>query len=869
MEIKLDGSKLNFRVNYQKVFQNLFDFNLGSTVTEIINIDSTKESAAFALLFNVAHKTNITLSKELDQEKINKTQNLVDIYSEVESELLLFLNERVLLNKDFFDNIIQFNPGYLTKSYNLFTKYLTLIEIEIPANYNYLYYVAFRKNLLEEYSDLKEKYNILADFFDNPVSDANDSFNKLISHYEDIEKNFTSKLQSGVEESSETLKDLYVAPFFKIHNKNFKQECSHDFDALEEETDINIFLNNFVLKNELPKSLRENYNMIFILGQPGQGKTSLCYKLIFDILNKKNGLPEIPFFFIKIRDLHAKDFVNDTFITINKAIQQKIDFNVDKCLLILDGLDEAYMSGGLTDNDLKNLYERLNKTSRHNKNLKIILTSRLNYLNANDPSIEGSLVLKIDILDKTQIKEYLKKFKKFYPQNILVERVDEILEDKRYEHIGELLQQPVLMYFIALTNIDIEENDSKAKIYNKIFDSLAKRSWDKNGQLSHIKTELRSNHEKYSKYLRQYIRSLAFEIYQSPYLHITLNKLISLDSTQEFIKKCFNESIASDTEAIKDVSKYLLVSFYFQASHKSQDGDAAIEFFHNSLWEYLTAEFMWEENKRIILTKEEDGDFLPVRIEEYFDTLSKLVGNKEFKSEVRRNLENIISIENSKTKIDIFSQTKDVFYKLLQREMLLSYDWKVEKLSIKEKIHNIFELAWTLFYWNNDSSENRIETNSEFNEFFFDSRSSFYFSYTIKNINFYGSYFHEQYLTQCFVQNVDFDYEGIIENFNLHSCILNNVKLINYYEVHRVTNNNFENVTLDRITFSNDFEIKGNIFKDVKILHSQVPEKNWLERIIKNNTVDEEFTKKHKITIKNSTDGNGKKTEVYYIEFKE
>ncbi len=867
MEIKLNSSKIKLKVDYQKVFQNLFDFNLGSAATEVINIDESVEASAFALLFNATHKTNIQLSKELNQEAINKSKDIVMIYKGIQDEWSNYLNQVVTLNKDFFKNIIQYNPDYLINAYILFTKYLNLINIDVPDNYNYKYYTIFRTNLLEEYNEQSEKYKKLVDFFENPISDSNDTFNKQISHYIEIGNNYTAKLQSGVDESNETLQDLYIAPFFKVYKKNLKTELSEDFVKLEKKIDINSFLTKFILEDYLPNNLREHYNMIFILGQPGQGKTSLCYKLIFDILTETNGLPSTPLFFIKIRDLHAKDFVNDTFNTLKNAIQQNIDFENDKAILILDGLDEAFMSGGLTDNDLKNLYERLNKASRQNKNLKIVLTSRLNYLKIDDPCVEGSLIVKIDVLDKKQIKDYLKKFANFYPANTLVMRIDDILKDNRYEHIEDLLQQPVLMYFIALTNIQIEAHDSKAKIYDKIFDSLAKRSWDKNGQLNHIKTELKENHLKYSKYLRQYIRSLAFEIYQSPNLHITMNTLIKLDSTNEFIKKCFNDSITNNEEAIKDISKYLLISFYFQTSNKSKDGDVAIEFFHNSLWEYLTAEYMWEENKRIILKTDEDGEYSPVRIKEYFDVLSYLIGNKELKFEIRKNLENIISLENTETQEKIFNQTNEIFFKLIAKDMLLYYDGEMEKLCAKDKMNNIFEIAWTCLYWNNINSNNKIVTNSKLNDFFFNS-SPFNYHYFLKNINFDDNYYNERFIAECTIENVIFG-GGFFTHFDLYENNFRNTSFKDGFGIKGMSENKFSNVNFLEISFHEHAEVINNKFKKVKIIKGSIPNESWLQKIIDNNDVDKDFITMHEVIEETVVDIYGKVIKKYYIVLKE
>lgn len=868
MEIKLNSSKLNFTTNPQKLMQNLLDFNFGSAFTEIIDINASVENKAFYLLYNVTQKTNVELSKELGQEKINTAENLVVIFKNIESEWKDYFEQEITITKEFFQNVILQNPTYLSKSYQLFEKYLTTIQIDIPDNYYYKYYTSFRENLSSEFQLNKTKYIQLVEFFDNPVQIENEKFNNQIEHYKLINSFYTSELQAEVNESKETLQDLYIEPNFGIYKRNLDQskyQNAIDFIKVPE-LDLHAFLNGFFLKGlKYTKDIRDDYNMIFILGQPGQGKTSFCYRVIHDVLSKANGLPEVPLFFIKIRDLHARDFIDDTFTTINNKINQSINFNSDKCLLILDGLDEAYMSGGLTDNDLKILYERLNSTCKQNKNLKVILTSRLNYLNINDPSLDGSLVVKIENLSDEQVKEYMDNFSKFYPQNVLTQKIDNILNLPSFKHIKELFQQPVLIYFIALSNIDVNKKDSRAAIYNKIFDSLAKRSWDKNGQLDHIKIELKDDSKKYSKLLRQYIRNIAFEIYQSKNLHISLKVLSELPSTKLFIKKCFNDSLEKDSEKIKEISKYLLISFYFQQSSKNSDEGAAIEFFHNSLWEYLTAEYIWEENKRIMLNSDEDGELKQVSLEEYFNLLNDLVGDKLLNDEIIENLENIILNEEEKIKTNSFEQSENLFYKITEFDYLLSYDWKKSKLLASEKNYNIFLLSWILLYHSGKSLNKSLTTNGKINNHFF-GKSPLAYRNDIKNIIFTEQYYNSIYFNNNSIRNVHFKllhYDALI--FMDNKVDDSKFEHQYFYSGSRVQDNKFKNTDFTYSFFTRDVLLTGNVFNNCRFVEVQIPNQTWYTNFLKNNKFDSSFSKNHKLVSRIEENHDDKKIKNYYI----
>lgn len=863
MEIKLNSSKIDFKVDGKKIFQNLFDFNLGSVATEILDINSNIESKAFDLLYNVTKQTNTKLAKNLGQSKLNEARDLIVIFQNLEYEWKKYFEEEIVLTKEFFENVIEFNPDYLIKSYTLFEKYLITLDIAVPQNFYYDYYLIFRENLSDEFQNNKEKYEDLITFFNNPIYEQSAKLETQIRHYLDIRNYFTDKLQSNFDSTTETLKDLYIEPNFKIYKQNIKGKINENdhFVQPSESLSIHTFLNDYFFKDRVFPRCKESYNMIFVLGQPGQGKTSFCYKLVYDILENSLGLPKLPLCFIKIRDLNARDFIDKTFETINNVICQDFDFNKDGCVLILDGLDEAYMSGGLTNVDLKNLYGRLNKTSKNNKKLKVILTSRLNYLDVNDPSIEETLVVQLDNLNDDQMIQYVDKFKRFHPENLLIKKVDLFLHKPEFIHIKELLQQPVLMYLIALSNIDIEENDSKSNIYGKIFDSLAERSWDNNGQLNYIRPELKAKPEKYSKYLRQYIRNIAFGIYQSPKLFISIKRLVELEATNQFIKQCFHGDIENESDKIKEISKYLLISFYFQESNKNQEEDTAIEFFHNSLWEFLTAEYIWEENKRIALNFDQDGDLKAITTEEYFNILKKLIGNKILNDEIIKNLENIIANENLEMRKQVMKQTENAFYKLIDKDILLTYDWKSEQLTAKEKSTQIFNLMWTFINALNTELDFTIKSNTKLNSLLFSIGSGYGYRKNIRNIEFNELCIHDQHFIECKIKNVVFDMQLHIKINLSENLIEDTLFKMNYLNASMIRNE-FKNVTFQDINLSN-VKFQNNKFVECKFLNVQFDNKDSFDKILDKNEFDSNFLERHEMLRK--TVNHDDEEIVYYI----
>ncbi|WKL46110.1 NACHT domain-containing protein [Flavobacterium pectinovorum] len=870
MEIKLKCADYTKKLNIKETIKNVFDFNIGTVLTEVVGITESKETKAFMLLFNTFKTTNVQLKKELGQDILDKTKDLVVSSTEFDIVFKNYFEQEITITKDFFEDVIKHNPEYLRQSFKVFKANLFELKIDVPENYEYNYYSNYRDNLQKEFQEKNEYYNELVLFFNNPIYDQNKPFDKQLNHYKNIKSFFTNPLQTDIEECKESLKHLYIDPNFKIHKNNADiqnedyEDYYEDFQSLTVPISIHSFLNEYFLPGNKLDELKANYNMLFLLGQPGQGKTSFCYKLIYDYLENNQGLPVVPIYFIKIRDLTAKDFINDTFSTINRHLKQNISFEEDKCILLLDGLDEAYMAGGLNDSDLKDLYDRLNKTTQQNSNLKIILTSRLNYLKINDPCLDKSLVCQLDVLNDEQISLYVEKFKRFYPNNKFLKK---ILSQKKYIHIKELLQQAVLIYFIAIADIDIEERDSKANIYDKIFDSLAKRSWDKQrGQLDYIKPKVKENCELYTKYLRAYIRNIAFEIYQSPNLYITLDKLSELNSTKQFIKRCFNEDLLKSQEEIKEINKYLLISFYFQEANNNKTTETAIEFFHNSLWEYLTAEYMWEENKKILLKKEidDEDEYENISKEAYFELLNKLIGQKQFSYAIRNNLLSIIQNENEDIKKTIFNQSIKIFYKLSEDDFLLEFSKKSNKLTALEKSISIFDLLWNFINISKNNFNYKIYTNSNINRFLFFLSNIAVINY--RNIDFEEDSHYATDIIDATIENVNFNnfdnLKYVIENV-LNNTVFNCCEF--YYCIFRgneFINTNFMDCTFYEINF-----FENNSFVNVKFFNVEVPTEDWLEVLHEENIIDE-LTKSNHIIEKTLEKNYRDNDEIkYYIRY--
>ncbi|MFP8892443.1 NACHT domain-containing protein [Chryseobacterium sp. EZn1] len=845
MEIKLNASKIKWRINSRELIKNFFDFNWGSAITEVVEVEKDIECLAFLLLFQTTRNTVSELLQKFGQTQLDNNYHLVSENLNFEKTLKEFFEKEITLDKNFFINILEYSPKYLTDSFLIFKEYAKILQIELPISIRNIYYLRYAENLEYEYQEKKEKYKKLIEYFENPMSVVKDKYGNLLEYYAIIKKYYSNKQQQNIEERAETLKDLYIEPNFLIFKNNLNKSKGNK-KFVEANLNIHEFINNYYLKDVHYPDLKKEYNMLFLLGQPGQGKTSFCYKVIYDYLESNLDLPHIPIFFVKIRELVAKDFINNPFDILTKHLHNNINFSEDKGFLILDGLDEAYMSGGITDSDLKNLYDRLNKWKWTNPKIKIILTSRENYLNINDSCIDDSLVLKLDVFSNEQVLEYKNKYLFFYPDNQFINNVDLYVDNANtieYQHLNELIRQPVILYFIALSNIDINKSNSRSEIYNRIFNSLAERSWDKQkGQLDFIKKNI--SPDVYQRHLREYIRSIAFSIYQSPNLYITIKDLTNLDSTKSFINKCFEDDFTNDSRNFMDLTKYLLISFYFQESNKASD-EAAIEFFHNSIWEYLTAEYFWEKFKDLFLSTNRNGDYKDIDINEYFDLLTYLIGDKSFKGMVDRNVQEIILNENVAELVLLIDRSKKVFYSLSNNDFLLRYSRDTCKLTAIEKITSIFWLSFIYLGFACKKVGRILVLDSDLTNHYTKNIPKGVISLFDNSFNYISFSWFDRYFYLSSSELSYLIFNDSISGVSFQNCSLKNIVFNDCYisEV-KFYNSEFNNVTFDNIKIEKTGEFEKCSFKECSFINIEFDTKQIYENFIKNNVFEKEFNPK-------------------------
>lgn len=529
--------------------------------------------------------------------------------------------------------------------------------------YNKILKVQLEKNeikLLEKYVNNNLKHNYYKLLEDNPLiltkyinhiqsdifKEKHRNYDKTI--YEDkISKEFTNIVFN--DPKALTLKDLYIKPNFRIHkncfyedDKKVKELAYRDTKFIEcSEDDIHKFiLKTLNAQNDLGLD-RKEINTIFISGFPGQGKSSFVKRFVYDVINGITPL-EKDVVLIKLKDL--KNYQSLKNGNIEKVIKDNIDYKVedlDSYIVVLDGLDELYMKSGLKLEDIDEICGKLSEL-----NATTIVTTRHHYANFDKLNESNVLVLELKELSLEQQVKWLDKYRQTYPDKKLSKDILEELHNKKINnnHITELINQPILLHMIAEMDIeDIQEFD-KSKLYERFFDILIERNWEKTQHplVGGIQKE------KYKKLLRNMLQELAYKIFISDHEYIHKINFEELDS----VKRLKSELVKVQNNSLQDGLKGVMIAFYFQEIHKNSkdknkelDENYAIEFLHKSLMEYMVAEYIFKEIKRFIGKDSYTEEYSLSSNEEAINLIDKLFSNKFLSNEIVYNLVEIIKNE--------------------------------------------------------------------------------------------------------------------------------------------------------------------------------------------------------------------------------
>lgn len=674
----------------------------------------------------------------------------------------------------------------------------------------------------------------------------------LNQYYQYLEDDFI-KIPVLNNDKNMTLNDIYIEPTFEFlsnHLKKEKDKYYNQFTTAKDNQSIHSFIYTYLnnkssCNNEQFQS--KNSNIVLILGQPGQGKSSFSKKFMFDYISKKFYIKE-QVFMLRLRDISNSSRLLDNPIDslvekLNKIIGFTPNFE-DETILLLDGLDELTMKEQLVSSKIDDFLETLISCLKDYPKLKLIITSRTLYVNLEKLEKrlkDDILTLHLKAFDLEKQELWLEKYKEFYPYATLTNEILDELHKNETNHILELISQPILLHMIAELNLskdDLTNNTNRAKIYDEMFTSIINRKWENDRKHENLKGIEPDN-------IRELLREIAFAIYKSDFEYIHKSKLEKLSFVKEFYEN-LGIDVNKNTEELDGILKGVLISFYFQEVNKNSEDDGedsnnyAIEFLHKSLQEYLVAEKIYDEVLRLI-SKDKKKYF----IKDYKGVLEivwELFSSKTISLEIQNYLIEIIKNGNQEENIELAKRMESFLGELFEKDFIYQYNLDTD-VNIIKKSFDVFYGYWTVLS-NLGFNQNFIEEKyrKKFNSYVsniisfamnWSSRSKFNFSYqdismtywensAFSESNFNYSKLDSIYFSRSFLIFSNFD-NSIIQYCNFYNVDTISISFKNseiyesVFEKADLSNCIFINSLLKKVDFRNS-NIKNTDFSNCEII---------------------------------------------------
>ncbi len=634
----------------------------GKETIGALNYETSTSHRAFELVLNGLEQACVQL---ITEHQLTCTQNEALLLQQRLSETTKELE--VKISGSFFSapqDLELLSP--LKEIFQYWLEGLTLTSAQAKAISQRLP-CAFVVAVMQEWGTKSAYYKCVLEAFDNPFQAVWDAmYHRAV--YEEALRQLV--YAPALKDAELSLKNLYVKPYFLLNNRSNGYYYKDEFVRPDNyEGNLHDYLLARLIRKVFPLGLNLKQRLIFLLGQPGQGKSSFCAYLMHQLLNDTTFQENL--YFVRLRDIEDNvALIQQPFPVLEEHFESEYQLKINwkaPNFLILDGLDELYMSNGLTNKDLRHFYKALERKIKLNTSLTILLTSRHHYLHIEqDVDSRRATLLKLAPFSLAQQKEWLQTYRNVHPSiNLTAQKLEEIHEKDCFKPIRELIEQPILLHLIAKANIEIEEEQQldRARIYQHLFNQLLSRSW--------AEEQLEKYHQLESTQqaqilFRAWLQEIAFTIYNSNEQYIRVKEILELESTKKLLP------YIDTAKNIEDAAKDLLVAFYFKKATAKEEAvlneNQAVEFLHKSLQEYLTVEYYWQE----IITKVVKSATPPSDLE-IFALFSKLFAKKGLNRNMKVLLYETIEQSNEEDKIILRQRLKQALTMCLQHQFLYQY----------------------------------------------------------------------------------------------------------------------------------------------------------------------------------------------------
>lgn len=380
-------------------------------------------------------------------------------------------------------------------------------------------------------------------------------------------------------------------------------------------------------------------NILLLLGEPGQGKSSICKKIVSDSVSisdsdldfvsnhseEKFFIDREIFYFSLSPSKWIESIVNikaigNIFTIPKNALAEEKYFAEEKILLdveylkdsliLLDGFDEAYLNLEEKKITITNFFEKLVKFSK-NWNSKFIVTSRNIFSvdllynlyngtyennsnikkNKNNDIIEENKtqICRLCYLTRKQQRDWVNfKYNKMFPQKKYnIEKMYNLhKKNNKQSTVLDLLKIPILLQLIISENF-YDDARNTVDLYDKLFIKI----------LDTRKETTKNNKENFKKIFE----SFAYNIYKN-------------NDQYTFIK---NKKLETNE------SKKVVSLFYMKSMKSNQLNKYYIEFIHRTFYQYFQAWYFYhlilsieKEIHKIGLEKVNQLDYISVILED-------------------------------------------------------------------------------------------------------------------------------------------------------------------------------------------------------------------------------------------------------------
>ncbi|GGC50364.1 hypothetical protein GCM10011386_48200 [Parapedobacter defluvii] len=218
------------------------------------------------------------------------------------------------------------------------------------------------------------------------------------------------------------------------------------------------------------QQLLVEYNRIVILGQPGNGKTTILKKIVLDIAANK-GVKAIPVYIplrnSSLQNMSVFEFICKQFKNYgidNAELVGSRLLEQGKLIILLDGIDEIVVD------DRQRILEEINSiTIEYPKNI-FISTSRIS-------SYNGELIKYKEVeICEFQSDDVIRYVNNWFSDD--TKRLGLLVKIRTYPQIAEIANNPLLLSLICIVyDFDLEISSRRTTLYKRCIECLM-RDWD-------------------------------------------------------------------------------------------------------------------------------------------------------------------------------------------------------------------------------------------------------------------------------------------------------------------------------------------------------------------------------------------------------